>query len=270
MALKKRYASLDEVPEALRSSYRKEGGAYVLDLADDGDDEPDDSKRRVDEFRATNRKLMAEAKAKDELIESLKKRTGAMGDHGDEEVSTALKLLAAVQNEADADLIKAGKFDDVVARRMKARESDWAKKLEAEQTARKKDAEAASKARERASGMLLERALRAKIAEKKLRLRPTAEEDLLLRATRDFRIPDDLEGDPVAVAEGGPDVGAWLDKLAVERPHLWEGGEGGGTKGGAKGAVGGVRVVRRSDLSDLEYGKLAPEIAAGTVRVVAQ
>ncbi|MFY9342215.1 MAG: hypothetical protein WAT39_06990 [Planctomycetota bacterium] len=271
MALKKRYAKLDEIPEAQRALYRKEGTTFVLDLEQDdaGDDgSGDDGGRKLDEFRKTNRKLAAELKAREERIATMEKRLGVIGDSDDATVSTALKLLSQVQNEADQDLINAGRFDDVVARRMKTREGEWSKKLEAEQAGRKKEQEALVKARDRAASMLLERHLREKITEKKLRLRPTAEEDLFLRAHRDFRMPEDLEGDPMSATEGGPDVGTWLDKLTTDRPHLWEGGAGGGTTSHGGKIENGVRVVKRSDIPDNEYANVLAEQAAGKVKVV--
>jgi hypothetical protein len=272
MALKKRYSSADEIPEAQRGLYRKEGSGYVLDLDDSGDDDPDEGKGRIGEFRRSNLKLMAELKERDSLIEALRKKAGVIGDHDDETVTTALALLDKVNDQADRELIKSGRFDDVVARRMRSRESDWQKKLDAEIATRKKESEAAAKAREKAAEMLLERSLRAKLAEKKLRLRQSADEDLMLRARRDWKMPDDLEGDPIPASEGGTsDLGAWVDKMAAEKSHWWEGGDGGGTRGSGGGkVVDGVRVVQRSSLSDIEFGKLAGDIATGKVRVVSQ
>lgn len=265
MALKKRYEKDSDIPEAMRSLYRKDGSGYVLDI-DDGDD-AGDTKSRIDEFRANNRKLMAELKASQEQIAALQKRAGLVGDRDEEEITTALTLLEKVNEQADRELWKAGKLDDVVARRSKQREAEFTKREQELQRKLEAEAQERAKARQIAADMLMERTIRTKLAEKKLRLRSSAEEDLMLRAKRDFRL-EDLEGDPVPATEGGPDVAAWLDKMATDKAHWWEGGDGGGAKGNGGRVENGVRVVRRADLSEIEFGKLAKDIKAGTVRVV--
>jgi len=275
MAIKKRYASATEIPPELKALYRQDGTGFVLDLDGGDEDEPEadgDAGRKLAEFRTNNRKMAGELKALQAEAEMLRKRAGVLGDRDPGEVETALDLLGKLKNHEDEALIKAGRIDDVVARRGKAREAEWQKRLEAEATARKQDQEAASKARQIAADMLLERQLRSKLAEKKLRLRQSADEDLMLRARRDWKMPDDLEGDPIPSRDDGSisDLGAWVDKMATEKAHWWEGGDGGGARGGTGTGkmVDGVRVVKRSDLSDIEFGKMAGDISQGKVRVV--
>lgn len=277
MALKTKYANQGDIPEALRPLYTKQGSAWVLEVESDDDDAsggapaPDaDVDRKLREFRTTNLRLIAEAKAKDEQIAVLQKRTAAIGDAGDDDVSVALKLLSQVQNQADSELIKKGDFEQVVARRMKGRETDWQKKIEAAQAAAAEAAAREAKTRTVASDVLLDQRWRRAQAAKKLRVKPTAEDDVAMRFRRDWKSGDDLTGEVVPGHDkvDASDPEAWFDSLVSKAPHLFEGGEGGGTNKGGGQSGGGKRTFKRSDLSDKEYAGMMKDISDGKVTVV--
>lgn len=237
------------------------------------DDGPPDLKKKVDEFRSSNRELRSLNRKLEERIAAMEAEQAKMGDLRDKDpnqLKSALDLLSRVEDQAEAELIQAGRFDEVIARRLKPREEQYQRELQA----REKKLEAISanekKAMSLASRMLLERQLRQAISGKKLRPHSTAEEDLMARFQRDWKMPEDLEGNPVPahpnnIAES---VEAWIDQQVEKAPHLWEGGTGGGAKGAGKLGADGVRTVRRSEISDRDYGKLAKEIAEGKVRVI--
>lgn len=271
MALKKKYATADAIPQELKALYRQEGNAFVLDLDGDGDSDDvggDDVGRKLAEFRSNNRKLAAELKALQSEADTLRQRAAVLGDNDPEQVTLGLDLLAKLKNHEDEALIKAGRIDDVVARRFKAKDAEWQKRFEAETAKAAEIAAREAKAREMASGMVLEQRIRKAIAAKKVRVRSTAEDDLLARARRDWRVRESLDDlDPVDTA-GVADPESWVDQMVGKAPHLFEGGDGGGTTRPAGPIVNGKRTVRRSELSDREYANILPDVDAGKVTVV--
>lgn len=274
MALKKKYAKADEIPQAHKDLYKQVGSEWLLDVDGDeggGDDNLNagDLARKLKDFRSNNTKLAEELKAERTARQQMEKRLEILGKNDDERVTTALALLDKVTGQADEELIKAGRFDEVVARRMKARETDWQKKIEAEAAKLKAAGESEAKARSIAAGMVLDQHVRKEIAAKKLRLRGTAEDDLMNRARRDWRANDTLDGVAAVAQDAAYDnIGAWLDKQVSDAPHLWEGGEGGGAGGGGgSGGGGGNRTVKRSDISDKDYANV---LADGKTKVVLQ
>lgn len=258
MALKKQYANQTEIPEAVRSLYRQDGARWVLDL--DGDDDGDEGgggdaelARKLAEFRANNRKLAGENKAAQEQLAALQSRLSGLGDADPDQIQQAMDLYAKLKDHEDAQLIKAGRIDDVLAKRMKGREADWQKKLaDMEKAAADAKAEG-SKYRDRAAQILLEQRVRRAVAEKKLGLLPTAEPDLMARVRGEFRL-EDLDGDPVPASDRYGSLDEFVGKLPEIAPHYFVASGGGGTPAGKGGRMeGGVRVVKRSEISDADY-----------------
>lgn len=250
-AIKKRYEKLADIPEAMRSMYRQDGTAYVLDLDEGDDDSGGDVHRKLAEFRANNRKLAEELRRAQEEKDALTRKASAVGDRDPDEVARALDLLGKLSGHEEAEMIRNGKIDDVLQRRMKTREAEWQKKLDAEKAKFEADSKEAAKARQMASAMLLDKRLRAAIAAKKVRPRQTAEDDLAMRLHRDWKL-ETLEGDPVS--ESYADMESWVDTLVSKAPHLFEDGTGGGTGGGKAPLPGGV--LKRSDISDKDYAEV--------------
>lgn len=275
-ALKKQYLSQTDIPEALRPLYRQDGARWVLDLdADDGDGDgggdSGDTARKLAEFRENNRKMARQLEELRAREAELTKRAAAFGDADVDQVQEALALLGKLKDHDDASLIKAGRIDEVIQKRMRAKEQDWTKQLEAERTKAQEIAKREQAIRERAAKMTLEQKLRRAIAEKKLRLLPSAEEDLLLRASRDFRFGDDLDADPEPTNDRFSSLSEYIEKLPEIAPHYFDGGGGGGAgSGGSKGGrmQGGVKVLKRSEIPPGEYANALADQAAGKVKVV--
>jgi hypothetical protein len=271
MALKKRYAKQDDIPEALRSLYKQAGSEFVLDLDggddDDGDSASGDVAKKLAEFRESNRKLMASQKAKDDELAALKKRVGEFGDADPAQVQA---VLAALQGSDEAAMIKAGRLDDVVSKRMKGREAEWQKRMEeATKAASEREAEGAKLRAVLAQKVLREKMIDAAAA-KKVRLRQSAIEDFIGRAERDWKVSDPIAGDLAPARDGAPwdKPEAYIDDIVRQAPHLFEESGGGGAGGGGgRTGQGGVKVYRRSELTDKQYAAVLVDVAAGKAAV---
>lgn len=269
MALKKAYAQAADIPEALRSLYKQVGNQWLLDLDDEGG-EGGELERKLAEFRANNRTLLAEKKASQEKLSQLEQRLAALGDADPDQIQEALALFGKLKDHEDAQLIKQGRIDDVLNKRMKAREADWQKKLADAQKERDERAAREAAYRERAGSMMLERKLREALAARKFRLRPSAEEDLLARARRDWKLGEDIDADPVPANDRFTSLDEYVQKLPELAPHYFEGGGGAETRQSAPGGrmEGGVRVVKRSEIPDGDYAAVLKQQNEGKVRVV--
>lgn len=263
MALKKIYQKKDDIPEALRALYREADGKFVLDLDDEAkpDDGGGDAAAKVREMREKNIAL-------NKQLSELQGKLSAFGDADAETVKAALAALSTMKNNEEADLVKAGKLDDVVRRRTEAMQAQFQKQM-ADIT---KKLEQASKRESELlndyGGMRLRAELTKALDEKKVRVRQGALDDLLLRAERTFKLnPEDRS---LQTAQVGNDpskpltVGDWVGGLVETAGHLFEGGEGGGTKPGGGGA-GGVRHIPRASVSPTEFAKIAGDVASGKV-----
>lgn len=279
MALKKTYASQSDIPEALRSLYRQDGNRWGLDLdADDGDQDGDgggdnaDANRRLAEFRENNRKMARELESLRQREAELSKRVSAYGDTEPDQIQEVLQLLGKLKDHDDAALIKAGRIDEVIAKRVKTKETEWGKQLEAERKQREEAAKRAAALHERAGAMQLQQSLRKKIAEKKYRLLPSAEVDLLLRAGRTFRFGDDLDAEPESLSGDYASLDEFVTKLPEVAPHWFDGGAGGSAGGGAgaggnKGGRGGIQTVKRSEIPHDKLADVLVDAAAGKIKI---
>jgi len=251
MALRKRYASKDDIPEAAQAFYEQAGSEWVLAI--EGDDHPD--KGKIDKFRNDN-------------IE-LRKRLEQYGDVDPETVSRAISSLAKQEDENLAGMAKRGEFDKVLAiekdRLAKAHQAQ----LDALQSERDAFEGKAKTLGGRFGDILLAQKLDATLAAKKMRIHPSAKDDLIARARGVF-IPNDDVTDIAPIdgafdGQGKPyNSATWLDDQVAKAPHLFEGGGGGGARSGS-GGNGGKTLYNRDDYSaDPEgFAKVASEITAG-------
>lgn len=259
MALKTRYTAQSDIPEALRSLYRQDGSQWVLDLEagdDDGGGGGGDAElaRKLAEFRTNNRKLAGESKTLQEQLAALQSKMAGLGDADPDQIQEALALFAKLKDHEDAQLIKQGRIDDVLAKRVGKFKGDYEKKI-ADLEKASNDARAeAEKNRDRAAQILLERHVRRVVAEKKLGLVPTAEQDLMARVRGEFRL-EDLDGDPVPASDRYGSLDEFVTKLPELAPHYFQPAAGGGTPGGQRGGrvENGVRVLKRSEISSADY-----------------
>lgn len=183
------------------------------------------------------------------------------------------KMMEKIGGDEEAQLIKSGKLDEVVARRME--KANQAHKKALEDLAKARDAEKARA--DKFSQRVLDNHVRA--AATKAGLHPNAVDDALFRARTLFALNED--GDAVQLNNGevvmGKDgktpfsPGEWLEGMREQAPHWFPAGNSGGNAGANKGAGGGGRTIKRADfdkLSPIEKQSTAKEANEGKVKIV--
>src|SRR5688572_30159662 len=248
--VKRRVRSLDEVDAKFRDDYEKRGDWFHLKLdADDGDgdgeddDEPDEKresadKRKVKEFRKENiriRREMDELKAKFEGMDP-------------EQYRVAMQALEAARNDEERELLRQGKFDEVLDVRHAKLKGIYEDALKKERDQRAAAEQAAAALKKTLHGDRVRSKLRAIADDMKVQLQPGASEDFFARALGVFT---ELDEDGELVAVDGEDLRLNADnqpygpkdfvaEIVEKAPHLIVGASGaeiGGRTGGKKGAV---------------------------------
>lgn len=228
MAMKFKIAKLDEVAEGVRSMYRPEGDAFVLDV--DGVV----PKERLDEFRDNNIQLQKQ-------LEKLK-----------DVDPVKYKELVELQRQVDeGKLLKEGKIEEVVQGRV----AQMRTSLEGERDTFKTRAE---RAENQLSTLLIDAAVKGEAL--KLGVLPTALDDVVLRARGTYRMvdgiatPHDEKGQVVYGKDGKTPMamGDWVEGLKKSAPHLFAGSQGGGAGGGAR--TGNVDLSKASPVQKIGLG----------------
>lgn len=257
MALKK-YAKLEDIPEHLREDYKQVGNEWVPDLGDAPPPADSAAKKKEAEWRALAQKQR-------EQLEALQAKLAAFGDLDPGTIGRALDALSKTQNDEEVMLAKAGRVDEIVARRTKAQQDQWSAKLAEVQ--KKLDAETKMRADVfgKYGALTIQQQLRAALAAKKLQLKPTAMEDVDARVLRAWKVGDDLSVQPNWTHPTGddPTMENWTDVLVQQAPHLFVESEGAGTKPGS----GPVGVQRVRSISGADLAKHADAIATGKMVV---
>ena len=251
-------AEWEKLDEKKKELYTQEGEDYVIELDDK------DYKKRISEFRTNNLDLTQ----KKEALEALSDKYKDIDPAKYKEAVTALEKINELE---EADLLKSGKFEDVVARRMKAKSDDYEKEI----NALKKGRDEESKLREtyqQQLGQLVINDAALKSIGAKVNIRKGALDDVIARAHRTWKldkdgktmIPLDGEGKKVFGKSGEQlTLDEWRDQLVEGAPHLFEEAKGGGANGGA-GATGttkdGVRIIPNNPIA---IGQNAKDIASG-------
>lgn len=219
--------------------------------------------KETEGLKATNEKLKQEKTA---LTESAKAFEGL----DPEEVKRVMDLFA---NNEEAQLIKDGKFEELVAKKTDRMQREHAKVVE-KMTAQ---ITALTQERDAGQGKLSELVIGTKIrdAATKAEILPSAIDDALYRGRSVFQV-DAETGEPVALDGAGTpqlskdgksrlSIGEWVESMKDDAPHWWATSSGGGA-GGSKGANGaGGSTVSLSDQAGLNQNIEA--IAAGKVTV---
>jgi len=213
MALKTKFKTREEIPAELQPHYIEQAGEWVLDH---------DGKAKIEEFRSANIALnqqMADWKKRFEGIDP-----------------DAVRQLADDKRKLEeAQQIKAGEVDKVLAARLKA-ELD---KVHAPVVA-ERDALTA-----RLTAIQIDQAVVSEAT--KRGLRPTALTDITARARMTFKlvngVPQAFEADG-QTARTGKDgtspmtLAEWVDALVSDAPHLFEANAGSGAAGSGGGVTG--------------------------------
>ena len=242
MALKFKYATKQEIPAEQQSFYVERDGAWLLDA--DGVV----SQTKLDEFRQNNIAL----------TNQLKKFEGIDPD--------AVRQLAEDKRKLEeAQQIKAGEVDKVVAARLKAELDKVHAPVVAERDA----------LHGRLTAIQIDQAVVNEAT--KRGLRPTAIPDITSRARTTFKlvngVPQAFEADGQTARMGKDGVtpmtlAEWVDALVSDAPHLFEANAGSGAAGSGGGAAGNRSVknpFRKESFNLTEQMKIQktdPQLAA--------
>ena len=227
MALKYKVAKLEDVPEAVRTLYRQEGDAFVLDA------EGVVPKERLDEFRNNNITLQQQ-------LDKLKNI---------DPVKYA-ELTALQRKIEEKELLDKGEVDKVVNLRvteMKTTYEDQIKTLQDD----------LSGASAQLSTLMIDNAIKSVAI--KQGVEPTAIDDIVLRARGVYIVE---KGQAIPKANGnvlyGKDgvtpltMDEWVTGLKKTAPHLFQGSRGSGA-GGGRGQPG-VDLSKMTPAQKITYG----------------
>lgn len=254
----------DALPAERKELYTKSdtGDDYILDTDDQ------DYKQRIDEFRSKNVELL---KAAEEHKKTMEKYKG-IDPVQYEAAKTALEKINQME---EAELIKAGKMDEVFAKRverMKKEHEDQLNQLRKSNEALTNDKNTLA---DRLGSVLIDTSLTT-IVGKIAKIRPGAEDDVRSRGRRVWRLNEKGEmvpvkpdgttfygprGEPITMEEYATD-------LIKSAPHLFEAAGGGGAGGGKQGDGGGSGDGKTIDKNDANaFSRNLEKIAKGEVKV---
>ncbi len=250
----------EKLPEQLQDFYDEgEEGQYNLSTDDRA------LKAKVDEFRQNNLALKGQ---KDKLEATLKKFEGI----DPERYQEAKEALEWLDQEEDAKLLKAGKFDEVVKKRTAKMEEGWNKEKARLEKELKERQEEAGNYKGKFTSLRLDTHFTDTIGGVAA-VKKGAMADILRRAREAWEVDD--EGNPVfrdkesrdaAGKEWTPET--WAKSLVTDAPHFFESGAGGGSGGGSKTVTGAKGVKQLINPTPLELGKHAEAIAKGEMQVI--
>tara|TARA_R110000822_G_scaffold137399_16_gene274918 strand:- start:201 stop:977 length:777 start_codon:yes stop_codon:yes gene_type:complete len=223
MTLKKRYPNDSDIPEAVRSFYTERDGNWVLDIENEDDVA---GKRKLAEFRDQNLELKAKLASFDGIDPDTVKR--------------AMSSLSHQEDENISGMLKRGEFDKVLDMEKGRLAKSHQAQLEALQSERDVFEGKVKTLGGRFGDILLAQKIDATLAAKKMRIHPSAKDDLIARARGVFKANEDVSDiapiDGVYDGQGKPYSSAsWLDDQVAKAPHLFEGGGGGGARSGGGG-----------------------------------
>jgi len=267
MALKKKYAKQELIPEAQRGLYVEKNGEWVLDAEGD---EGDDVKLR--EFRENNIRLQKQIDEEKKRAETLAKQFEGIDP---EQFKKAQELMNRMAGDEERELIKQGKLDEVIQRRTAAAITTKNDELKAALKAREAAEAKAKVLSEKLGKQQIERQLQIELDGLGVKVKKGALDDVLARANRSWRIDD--TGNAIAVdGEGkhifGEDGQAikmkeFANNLLVKTaPHLFEESRGGGAQGGERGE-GDPSIGRIKAGSEVSTDQLTA-LAKGTATLV--
>lgn len=239
MALKRKITKDEhaKLAKELQSQYKADGDDFILET--EGDEDNSGLKTALQKERDNVKEYKKQLK---ELNEKF----------GDLDPEAYKELMARFENDDEAKLIKAGKIDEVIAKRTEKLTKEYDKKLAAEA---KKTAEAIERSKKHQQ-RVVDNEVRA--AASKMGLHEKAVDDALFRARTMFSLNDeglviqlDKDGHPIMGKDGKTLYAPteWLEGMRESAPHWFPAGNSGsgaeGNNGGNRNT--GKRVVKRAD-----------------------
>lgn len=260
-----RIDTLEAVDEAYRPLYKgDEDSGYLLEIDDKS------YKSKLDEFRNNNRELFNKAKEFEALQEKL---AGIDPENLEPEIiKAALEAKQQMQKLEEEGLLKDGKIDEVIERRISAFRKDLNSKMDAKEQAYQQAVKQAEQFKSQLAEAMINLQISGAVSET-ASVRKGALDDVMHRARRTWSldtetnelVPRDAKGEVMFGPEGSQMTPQeWAAMLVVEAPHLFEVQEGGGGHGGDDVRGGRISI----DGNDPAAGKgRIEDIARGKVDV---
>lgn len=251
-------ADYDKLPDAIKAHYTAVSKDDDTDYTLSVDDKSYSTKLK--EFRDNNVTL---TKRQEELLATAEK----FKDIDLEKYSRAMEELSKIDELEDAEMLKKGKFPQVMEKRTQKLRDDYEKTLKQLTTERDNAKTEAQKLREDHHGLLIDTTVQSQLGEIGV-VRKNAMAHLLHLGRQTFTVGD--EGQVVARegqqnSKGEPlTFKDWGEHLLKEHEFLFESAGGSGSGGGKKDVVvkkGGVTMVPNNPLA---IGMNAEGIAKGT------
>lgn len=250
--------SLDEVDEKFHDLYEKSEDGFFLKVDDKG------YKSKLDEFRSNNRSLYNEKKTLEEQISKYK-------GIDPETYQELLEIKKRLEADEEGKLIKEGKIDEVVKRRVQAYQANIDNQVKELNKERERLANENAAYKSRLSELVIDTEVQKTIS-KLGAVRPGAMTDILNRARSIFKIDENGQMVPydqnggIRYGKNGSDplsLDEWAQGLLQEAPYLFEPGSGGGASGGKKDTQKSGSKIRVNRRDPMAMGKYAEQIASG-------
>lgn len=253
MALEIVVDTLDVVPETLRSLYAEKDGKFHLDVAG----LPDNSG-----LMSALEKERAAAKAAEKARKELEAR------YKDVDPDKYRQIMSKFDGDEEAQLLAAGKVDEVIAKRTAKRDAEWQRKLDEAMNASNAEKAKAEKFLGRVLDDQIRAAVNGKVHEK-------AVEDALFRGRMMFSLNDDgvavqkdKDGSVVIGKDGKTPFmpSEWIESMRESAPH-WFPATGTGTGARQAASSGGAKTISRAQYEVLTPAEQKAAINSG-IKVV--
>lgn len=208
---------------------------------------------------------------RDEILgekKTLQKKLDEMGETWKDLDPEAVRtIMERLENDEEAQLLAAGKMDEVIGRRMERVNADHTKQVDSFTSQLAERDTALGSANSRIKTLLVEGGMRQAAAE--LGVVASAIPDALARANNVFSVNDN--GNLTAVEKDGTTIfgkdgkssispAEWLESMKERAPHWFPAPSGAGAQGGG-GGKGGIHTITREQARDPAVYRAAKEVA---------
>ena len=197
---------------------------------------------------------------RDELlgeVKTLKEKFAPFADMNEQDITDLRSLQSQVSDAKEKELLKEGKIDELIDRRLKAETDNFEKQRKEQETATKDLKALLAKSTEKVASLTINAGLQA--AATKAGARPEAIEDIIRTGRDTFKLDDDLK--PVARGADGEilkvdgemlTVTKFVEDLKTAKPYYFPGSGGGGAPGGSGEILGDDFTISKADASNHE------------------
>ncbi len=225
-------------------------------------------------IKAEVEKLTAASEAglrtkRDELlgeVKTLKEKLAPFADMDEQGIADLKALQAQARDAHEKELLKEGKIDELIDRRLKATTDNFERQRKEQETAHTDLKALLAKSNEKVASLTIDSGLQAEAI--KAGARPEAIDDIIRSGRDTFKLDDDLK--PVARGADGEilkfegemlTVSKFVDDLKTTKPFYFPGSGGGGALGGSGEIVEGDFTISKTDANDVVKYRAAKDRA---------